>query len=780
MDAAFSPEAIASPHPLLAGIYNGVMRTVDKPAAALSDLAAKSGVSATIRNFLVDHKLASAQTANKLLPAQGQDATNDATNAAAYQKNYGSNTTASLGNLLGQTAVIAPVIETGAGALGASARLLGAGLEDASPLAAKIVQGGAKLLGGTAGEGMPGVAGTATRTASLASHGAAIGGTAAAMTGQPVAQGAEYGAALGPAGSLAGKALGAATTIGKNMLSPLIDLSPQATQAAAVNKLLGAFQSDGLTPEQAIAKVQQLGPQGMLADVGGANVRNAAETVANSPGEGSNIAQQALEGRASSQAGRVNQAVKDATGAAGNIHAEADDLIAQRSSDAAPLYQKAFAGGSTAPLEDQFNKEYVSKLSDSTAAQQSVNEADKQLMLAQKDMSQAPSYLKIKANESVKAAQANLDSAKGNLSSTNDTLSAISERLKQAQADGTANAPGAVWSPRIQQFIDEPFVQQGIKNGYVTQRLEDLSNGVKTSNSEWGVLGTDENGHPVTGAVPTMRLLDAGKSGLDDMLEKYRDTTTGKLNLNKRGRAINAVRKSYLNELDNINPDYAAARQAYAGPSQSLDAMNMGKRALLNDPEVTSKVVSNLAPGDKQFFLSGVTRALQDKIESGQDGADVTRRIFGNDLIRNKIAAAFDNPDAFSKFEQQMESESSFAQTRNQVLKGSQTARRLAGQSDASQPLADAGRQLLSGNPGAALVTGAKGVANYLMQPSQAQSTALGNLLFTPGEAGSQQFQDAMQAMKPGAAKRMLNGLMSGAKSAALPASTIVAQDRNH
>ncbi|TPG50198.1 hypothetical protein EAH75_01500 [Rhodanobacter glycinis] len=132
---------------------------------------------------------------------------------------------------------------------------------------------------------------------------------------------------------------------------------------------------------------------------------------------------------------------------------------------------------------------------------------------------------------------------------------------------------------------------------------------------------------------------------------------------------------------------------------------------------------------------------MQDKISGAQDGADVTRRIFGNDLIRNKIAAAFDDPAAFAKFQQQMEAESTFAQTRNQVLKGSQTARRLAGQADAAQPLADAGRQLLSGNVGSAITSGVKGVANYLMQPSQAQSTALGNLLFKPGQAGTEQLQ---------------------------------------
>ena len=273
-----------------------------------------------------------------------------------------------------------------------------------------------------------------------------------------------------------------------------------------------------------------------------------------------------------------------------------------------------------------------------------------------------------------------------------------------------------------------------------------------------------------------MQALDAAKQGLDDMLEKYRDPTTGKLNLDSQGRAINNLRASFVNNLDTLNPDYAAARQAYAGPSQSLDAMNMGKRALSNDPEVNAKIVSNLSPGDKQFYLQGVTRALQDKISSAQDGADVTRRIFGNDLIRNKIAAAFDDPAAFAKFQQQMEAENQFAQTRNAVLKGSQTARRLAGQADMSAPLADAGRQLVSGNLGAAAGSALKGAANYLLQPSQAQSAALGNLLFTPGEAGATQLQQALDALKPGVARKAINLLSGGAKQVALPGATLGAQ----
>jgi hypothetical protein len=201
--------------------------------------------------------------------------------------------------------------------------------------------------------------------------------------------------------------------------------------------------------------------------------------------------------------------------------------------------------------------------------------------------------------------------------------------------------------------------------------------------------------------------------------------------------------------------------------------MNMGKRALLNDPEVNAKNVANLSPGDKQFYLSGVTRALQNKIEGAQDGADVTRKIFGNDLIRNKIAAAFDDPKAFAQFEQRMEAEAQFAQTRNDVLKGSQTARRLAGQADSAAPIGDVVRHALSGNIVAAAASGTRGIANYLLRPSENQLAAQGHLLFTPNGAGP--WLQALENAKPGPIGKTVNALTQAGKRSALPAATIAA-----
>lgn len=118
-----------------------------------------------------------------------------------------------------------------------------------------------------------------------------------------------------------------------------------------------------------------------------------------------------------------------------------------------------------------------------------------------------------------------------------------------------------------------------------------------------------------------------------------------------------------------------------------------------------------------------------------------------------------------------MEAEALFAQTRNAVLKGSQTARRLAGQADMSAPVADAARNLLSGNLGSAAASAARGIGNYLMQPSERQAAATGQMLFTP--QGINQLEQAIKSMKPGPTKQALNNLLDTGKQAVLPAGVL-------
>lgn len=556
--------------------------------------------------------------------------------------------------------------------LGAAGKLVGGGLEAAGAAAGDNLVGNAltgvsHLVDGSAGASARGLPKVLAKGASLAVRGAGAGAGFNALTGGNPIAGAEWGAAAGPAAGVAGKAVGVvASPVVRAVGNVLTDLSPEWTSRAAANKLVQAMTADGITPEQVVAKMRELGPDATPVDAAsalvgakaGGNVRNLAEVAANTPGEGQKLANQVFAQRMDTAPTRINDAVKAATGGTGGVHGEAADLMAARSAAARPLYEKALAG--------------------------------------------------------------------------------------EIQPDA-----------RLQQFLNDPVFQAGLGRGQEIARLESLAKGEPFNPGEYASLSSapatqvpsalvDAQGNPlsvmtVPGKAPmvSMRAADAAKRGLDDLLEGYRDPTTGRLVLDQRGRALNDVRNSFVDYLDQANPDYAAARAAWAGPSSSLDALNMGRRALSNDAEVTAANVGRLSPSDRQFFLSGVTRALQDKINAAQDGADVTRKIFGNKLIRDKLAAAFDNPDAFQQFERQMQAEEQYAATRNEVLKNSVSSRRLAGQVDQGNiygPLLGAAKHVVTGNPGAAAANAAQASAelrNFLTQPSERQLAAQSRLLFT-------------------------------------------------
>ncbi|HQT47843.1 MAG TPA: hypothetical protein PLY97_11545, partial [Acidocella sp.] len=465
------------------------------------------------------------------------------------------------GRLLGLGLATLPAAEAGGGIIGSGLGYLG----EAVPEAAPYLNGARNFLAGTAGRESSGAGGMLARGASRAAAGAIAGAGAAASLGGTLAGGAVPGAVLGGFGPALVRPLEMGGTLVRNALSPILDAGEGALTAAG-RRVLASLTADGLTVSDALARMRELGPAATLADAGGTNVRGLGEVVAHSPGEGSNLAQKTLQGRMDEQGVRAHSAVTEATGETGAVHAQAEQLMAQRAAAARPLYDKAL--NQTVPL-----------------------------------------------------------------------------------------------TPRLQELLATPDLQRAMKEGVATAQRNAVAAGEPFNPVDYL--------HPEPGAPISMKALDAAKQGIDDAVEAYRDPTTGKLNLDGKGRSINALRAAFVSHLDSANPDYAAARAAYAGPSQSLDAMNMGAKALNNQPDVTKAAIANLAPGDKKFFLNGFTSALQHKIATNPDGANVVRRIFNNSNIRANIEAAIGDPAAFAKFQAKMEAEATFAATRNQILAGS-------------------------------------------------------------------------------------------------------------
>ena len=144
----------------------------------------------------------------------------------------------------------------------------------------------------------------------------------------------------------------------------------------------------------------------------------------------------------------------------------------------------------------------------------------------------------------------------------------------------------------------------------------------------------DANGEPTIFKTPNMRLLDAAKRGLDSMLDDYRDKVTGRINLDEQAKAIDQLRRAWIEELDRINPDYSAARSAYAGPAASKAAMFQGKNILKTHPEDIEKIFDRMSPSEQEHYRIGAAQAYMDEISDAGLKANEIRKISENDEIK--------------------------------------------------------------------------------------------------------------------------------------------------
>ncbi len=187
-----------------------------------------------------------------------------------------------------------------------------------------------------------------------------------------------------------------------------------------------------------------------------------------------------------------------------------------------------------------------------------------------------------------------------------------------------------------------------------------------------------------------MQTLDAAKRGLDDILEGYRDSTTGRLVLDQRGRAVDQVRRAYLDELDNLNPDYAAAREAWAGPSAAMGAMKQGQNFRSMRPELIDNMMNGtsqsgaprMSQSEREFFRVGAADAMRQEVMRTGDPRGIIGSNAANnrgaDMMKQQLRPLFDNQADFDKFIQNVSTEALAQATSGKMLGNSATAGRLA------------------------------------------------------------------------------------------------------
>jgi len=170
---------------------------------------------------------------------------------------------------------------------------------------------------------------------------------------------------------------------------------------------------------------------------------------------------------------------------------------------------------------------------------------------------------------------------------------------------------------------------------------------------------------------PNMRTLDYIKQSLDDMVDSsYRGSSPKP----KLGNALKNLRDDFRDHLDELVPEYAQVRSTYAGHSASMEAAELGSKFIMTPRSVSANTIKKMGEHERESFLVGVADALKYKVLSAPDGADATKRIFGNHLARERLKAAFGgNEKAYKNFEKTILNEVSMAETNASVNIGSRT-----------------------------------------------------------------------------------------------------------
>jgi hypothetical protein len=256
---------------------------------------------------------------------------------------------------------------------------------------------------------------------------------------------------------------------------------------------------------------------------------------------------------------------------------------------------------------------------------------------------------------SPQATKGTLDQSMGRATDPYDELHQMMQERSTAAAPLYAKALDnhVVWDGRLQQFLDDPIVKQGLSQGVRIQRLESLAANEPFRPSDYAIKSFNEAGDPIIGETPNMRTLNVVKKGLDAKVQEMTDPVTGRLS--EEGRAVNEVRKSFLNKLDDINPDYKAARQAWAGPSQTHDAFNRGLNVFQNragssgvntTPSALNSWFNGASEAEKEASRIGARSAFDQQMKSSGDQTAKVAALANKEVNRDKLNVLFGRDQA--------------------------------------------------------------------------------------------------------------------------------------
>jgi hypothetical protein len=224
-----------------------------------------------------------------------------------------------------------------------------------------------------------------------------------------------------------------------------------------------------------------------------------------------------------------------------------------------------------------------------------------------------------------------------------------------------------------------------------------------------------------------MNVLDTLKQTLYDSAQALRRTGN-----NNDALATDKIRVDLTDLLVNKSPKiggqsaYGLAMKTYAGPSQMMDAADIGRLVMKGDILDVQQATKGMSKSELDAYRIGVLQALRQQTGT-ESGRTSLLKFYKEDATKDRLKAAFGND--YKAFSAAVLREGQLKQL-EAAGRGSQTAARLAGQADLDvAPLAQAAGAAASGSP-MAIVTAATNLARQTQTP-EAVRNEIGKILLS-------------------------------------------------
>jgi len=225
---------------------------------------------------------------------------------------------------------------------------------------------------------------------------------------------------------------------------------------------------------------------------------------------------------------------------------------------------------------------------------------------------------------------------------------------------------------------------------------------------------------------------------------------------NNEAADLDRLRLDLVKKLDSLSPDYAKARETFAGFGELETAVELGQDSLLETAESLSKLTKEMTPSELEAFRVGAVDSLR-QVAGSQAGQTRLLNMYKEPELKGKLRAIFGND--FRKFQRMILSQEELKKL-ERVGGGSQTFKRLAQAQDQKDTFDLVQASQAATNP-VGFVQGLQQKATQYGMPEQ-QRNKLARLLMLRDQPAQDELQNMQEYMRRRAMGQALGRQTSG------------------